>query len=213
MKLAILLPYRDHQSARAAAAVLGAVVSGVAWFHRHGVPVDVGIFTHYRSHVHIARLELAKQAIEWKADVVVWFDDDAVPPPDLFERLWPHLSTYDIVIPFFTTRDEPPVSVTWEARWGEPRDRVIPLEKVRRIEAADPPQVVHTSGLHTAIMRGEVLSAVMEVSSGNPFQYTPRVGEDGCFFFMAANAKKTVFCDTTVKVGHVGEKVYGEAVE
>lgn len=210
MKLAICIPYRDHQSGRAAAAIMAAVTQGVCWLHGGKVSLEIGFFTQYRSHVHIARLELTKDAVAWGADVVVWFDDDAVPPHDLFQRLWPHLSTYDIVVPFFTTRDDPPESVAWVARWGEPKDGVFPLEKVRKVLASDPPQEIHLTGLHTVIMRGTVLRDVLAVSQGNPFQYTQRVGEDGCFFFMAANAKKRVFCDTTVQVGHIGEKIYGE---
>lgn len=211
MKLVICMPYRDNSSSRAQFAIMAAIVQGQGWLMQQ-VPLQIALLSHYRSHVHIARHQLGQEALSHNPDAVLWFDDDALPPMDLIPRLWGHLTDYDITVPFFTTRDDPPQSVTYLLARGEPDEvgGIGKLKKTTRIEAIDPPQQIGITGLHVALMRGTALKATYDASGGNPFRMTNSTSEDTCFFQVAYLAGLKVFCDTTVRVGHVGEKVYGE---
>ena len=207
MKLAICIPYRDHQSGRAAAAIMASVIQAQRWLSKvPNMNLEIELITKYRAHVHVARHDIAQRALAAKADVLLWFDDDAVPPINLIPCLWNHLMQYDIVVPFFVSRAGGSVTYLLER---EVIDGKGAVKKLRLVTETDPPQVIGMSGFHTVLMKATALQACYDASGGNPFRMTQELSEDHCFFQIAFLAGLKAYCDTTVRVGHLAECIYG----
>lgn len=216
--LSILIPCRGSMSATSSITIMGAcLMAQMEFYRRHGLGALVSFWALPRAHVHIARWHLLRAALDGRATEILWFDDDAVPPPDIYSKLARHGK--DMVVPWFTTRTDPPVCTSKSGALvkcevdGKPALKVVVHPE---LDAPGPDGLVRliTSGLHCCLMTGESANAVVEFNGGNsPFTMVSEgkqatMGEDSMFFQLAAHAGLELWLDPSVKVGHVGENVY-----
>lgn len=199
MKIAICIPFRSAIFPRAAASWLAAFIGA---FKDHEPSLNVC----YRSHVQQARREIMESALNNGADWLLWVDDDAVLPNDVFPRLWAARYQGDVIVPWFTTRDGG--SVTWrlkEAEGGllDKDGGPMPWQEEGR--------QIHMTGFHCILMNRHTAESVWRVTNGNPFVIHPVpngwVGEDCYFFQHAYRAGIRVWQEPSIKVGHIGEVV------
>ncbi len=151
-----------------------------------------------------ARNMLAREAVESGADRVLWIDSDMVFGDDLMIRLGEDLDAgWDMVCGIFFKRELPTTPViyrdidaltgTAEPYTDYPRDEVFS---------------VAGCGFGAVMMTTELLKRMDDPA----FAFTPRDGlsEDLSFCVRANEAGARIACDSRIRVGHVGQIVYGE---
>ena len=158
-----------------------------------------------RASCHDARNMLAREAIESRADRVLWIDSDMVFDEDLMIRLGEDLDAgWDMVCGLYFKRELPttPViykSITMATSQAEPfldypADALFP---------------VAGCGFGAVMMNTELLMRADTFRTG-PFTPLMHLSEDLSFCRRAADVGAKMACDSRVKVGHVGQIVIGE---
>jgi len=151
-----------------------------------------------RMHTTNARNLAVETAIKGNADYILWIDDDMWIPPNthILEKLLDH--DKDIVAPLFFVRRPP----------------YMPLLFKRKVMADGMYTTFNNimdyePGLHQVdgIGFGVVLTKVDVFRRLEPpyFVMSDTFGEDLFFCNKAINANFKIYCDTTIKVGHIGD--------
>lgn len=207
MKLGILIPFRANLYPDAVAAWM-AMIGNIAV--TPGVETKLYYLT--RSHVQVARKELLEQAMADRMDWMLWLDDDAVPSPDVFQRLWASAGKAQVVIPWFTTKAG--TSVTYDFAWdesGKVRSLYIPGGRENRLERVEGGRYVGGSGFHCVLMSRIAAMVVNEVSGGLPFNVDMHpdrhTAEDVWFYQHLFIGGLKVWQDCSIHVGHIGTKI------
>lgn len=157
-----------------------------------------------RASCHDARNLLAREAIDSGADRVLWIDSDMVFEPDLMQRLGKDLDAgWDMVCGIYFKRELPVTPVIYrevnraegraEPYLDYPRDAVFPIAGC---------------GFGAVMMR----TALLRRMCARPFTPFERLSEDLSFCWRADDLGARIACDSRVKVGHVGQIVYGEGM-
>lgn len=155
--------------------------------------------------VYDARNALAQEAIDTGADRVLFIDSDMYFQPDMMERMAQDLDDgADVVSGICFTRRFPTQPCIYQAvdMTGKtkvytdyPKDKLFP---------------VAGCGFGAVMMNTDVLKAVSD-AHGKPFNPMPGIlGEDLSFCYRARDLGYKIFCDSRIKVGHVGTFVYTE---
>ena len=153
-----------------------------------------------------SRTKLAQRAIRCEADYMLWLDSDMEFPPDLLERLMDTLNKTedaDIVTGLYFRRVEPYSPVLFEkislagvgANWKE-FDK-LPEEDVFEVEGC---------GFGAVLVPTDVMMSVM-AKYGDPFWPQNHLGEDLAFCIRARELGYHIYCDQTIRIGHVGHNV------
>ena len=156
-----------------------------------------------------ARNLLAREAVESGADRVLWIDSDMVFDDDLMLRLGEDLDAgWDMVCGLYFKRELPVTPVIYKIIDGEnrkttpyydyPKDEVFPIVGC---------------GFGAVMMKTEVIQKVeafFETSAFTPMYGLRALSEDLSFCWRAGKVGARIACDSRIKVGHVGQIVYGE---
>lgn len=166
-----------------------------------------------------ARNKLADIAIEQGFDRVLWLDSDMLFDRHLFRRLSEHLDMgKDIVTGLCFTRKPPIVPVICKSLRMEP-DPEHPDEPARSRPVMefwtdyerDSLFEVEACGFAAVMMTTAALRDVRD-RLGLPFYPVQGLGEDLAFCRRARHLGYRIWCDSSIKVGHVGTAVYNEDV-
>lgn len=163
--------------------------------------------------IYDARNGLSKQAVTEGFDRILWLDSDMDFDPDLMERLSAHLDEgKDFVTGLYFTRKAPikpnifescgyyhdkekdevtPVAVNY---WDYPKDTIFPIA---------------ACGFGGCMMTTDLVKRVGE-KFGMPFSPILGFGEDLSFCSRARQLGVELYCDSSIKMGHVG---YGSITE
>lgn len=155
--------------------------------------------------VYDARNALAQEAIDTGADRILFIDSDMYFKPDMMERMAQDLDDgADVVSGICFTRRFPTqpciyktVDMTGktEVYTDYPKDKLFPIAGC---------------GFGAVMMNTDVLKAVSN-KHGKPFNPMPGIlGEDLAFCYRARDLGYKIFCDSRIKVGHVGTFIYEE---
>lgn len=155
--------------------------------------------------IYSARNIIAMQAIQGDYDYVLWLDSDMVFEPDTLVRLLQ--DEKDIVTGIYFRRVKPYSPVLYENL--EIRQTECIFSGVEKYPAEM--FEVAGAGLGCMLMRTDVLKDI-EATDG-PVWFAPigNVGEDLAFCIRARKLGYKVFCDPSVKLGHVGHAIITEA--
>lgn len=156
---------------------------------------DCEVFFAQSSLIYDARNALAARAIQYGYDRVLWLDSDTEFEPDLYERLLAH--DLDYVCAAYPTRREPIVPTVYEE--VTPGKNAVPFELIPN-ELFE----IDGSGFGAVLMKTELLKEVGEL----PFSPMLGLGEDLTFCYKLMALGKKMYCDGSVRVGHIGVKVY-----
>lgn len=164
------------------------------------------------SMIYDARNLISQYAIENNFDRIMWLDSDMVFEPDIILRLNARLEEgYDIVSGLCFSRTEP-YNPTCYKHLGFVDD-----ENGRKRPVNDPyldyPQndifEVKAVGMAACMMNTSVLRAIYE-AKGPAFSPIIGFGEDLSFCIRAKEVGYKIYCDSSIKVGHVGHIVVTE---
>lgn len=158
--------------------------------------------------VYESRDKLVRQAISIGADYVMWFDSDMIFPDDTLIRMHEHMKDKEIVsglyfrraAPFtpciFKSYEEHENTISWEDYNDYPKDSVFEIAGM---------------GFGCVMMKTEILYdlALNYQAWFSPFK---NCGEDISFCFRAKELGHKIYCDSSIKCGHVGHLVVDETV-
>lgn len=154
--------------------------------------------------VYESRNSLAKKAIEIEADYVLWLDSDMKFAPDIMQRLMGDITEKgcDLVSGLYFRRVFPYTPVLFE-ELGDP-------EKDSNVHFKDYDEYPENSlfpiagaGFGCLLHKADILLDSF-AKYGTCFDPMDGYGEDLSFCIRAKNLGYNLFCDSTVKCGHVG---------
>lgn len=159
--------------------------------------------------VYESRHTLAMKAVNEGFDRVLWLDSDMTFDPDMLERFSADLDQgLDFVCGLFFTRKNPIKPCIYEV--CRPRKKktgeIIPVvESFREI----PENLFEIEGCGFAA----VMMTTDLIRSAGPLPFFPAegFGEDLTFCRKVRAAGKKLYCDPTIKVGHIGTQIISEA--
>lgn len=189
MKLLIAVPCFDTMRAEFVRSLLELKDE----LHRNRVEHEVKILT--GTLVHAARDRLAQHAVNNFFDEVLWIDSDMVFDRHLYEDL--KSAGKDMVCGLFISRHYPYVSCVFKS--------LIPVERIT--EYPEDTFQVAGCGFGCVLMKAQILKDVMTTHDGKCFIPDQRLGEDVAFCKRADDCGHTIWCEPTVRVGHVGSLV------
>lgn len=192
MKTAVCIPTMGSVKTEFMASILHLKMAGT-----------VNFYLESNTLIHWARNRMADHAIESGCDRLLFLDSDMQFSEDLFQRLSKRMDEgCDIVTGLCFTRAEPIVPAIF--RFGDDKKlhNFMDYPKDSLIE-------VDACGMAACMINVDVLKAVKK-EFGDPFNPASR-SEDIAFCIRAKAQGTRIWCDTSVKLGHVGTMVYDEA--
>lgn len=176
-------------------------------------PGQIGLAMITNTLIYTARNLIAQKAIEAGFDRVLWIDADMVFTPDLLTRLSQSMDEtgYDFITGLYFTRQEPvKPCLHKELHWRVKEDGWIdtgatcyydyPKDQVFEIACCG----------FGCVMTSVPLLKRMVDKYGTPFYPLMGMGEDTTFCFRATESGEKLYCDSRIKAGHIGQKIYDE---
>lgn len=155
--------------------------------------------------IYDARNQLAAQALKAQADYILWLDSDMIVPPDVIPRMLKHMEDgKDFVSGIYFRRRAPfaPVLYSRIDREGHADFNDYPEDTVFEIAGA---------GFGCCMTR---VSMLEDIALNFKDWFTPfnNYGEDLSFCLRALECGYKLYCDSTIKCGHIGTVVVDESV-
>lgn len=196
MKVMVAIPCHDKVDAVFMRSVLGLQLEGHVEFN-----FAVG------SLVYDARNRLALQACEQGFDAVLWLDSDMVYPPDMFKKMCKRIEEgAEYVSALAFTRKTPCKPVIYEfIGWRG----TLPVCESMFDYPEDAIFEIAGSGMGCVMMTTSLIERVGR-KFGNPFSPRMGFGEDLTFCLNVQDIGIPMFCDSSIKVGHVGYVEFNE---
>lgn len=202
MKTLIAIPCMDMVQTRFMTALLGIQKVG-----------QVGFAINCSSLVYDARNNLAKQAVDGEFDRVLWLDSDMDFAPDLMVKLSENMDNgCEMVGGLAFTRKIPSYPVVYEKvgyYHSDETDDVTPAAVSYFEYPKD--QLFKCEGIgFGAVMVSVDLIKRVQDKFGLPFSPIMGFGEDLSFCIRAQQLGADIWCDSRIKVGHIGTAIFNE---
>ena len=163
------------------------------------------------SMIHDARNEFASKAIMGGYDRVLWLDSDMVFEPDLMERLSADMDEYREYVSALAFKRVFPTSPVIYKRIGQNAETGLYEAETYKAYPKDELFRVAGSGFGAVMTSVNLLKQVWD-KYGPPFFYHANLGEDISFCYRVNELGMPMYCDSRVKVGHIGNVVFDESV-
>lgn len=160
--------------------------------------------------IYDARNRLSQKAVEEGFDRVLWLDSDMTFDRDTFQKLSKRMDEgYNIVSGLYFKRRDPILPVVYKECGSYEKDGdTLPIAR----EYSDYPDGIFEiagCGFGCVMMSTKVLKEVAE-TYGLPFSPILGFGEDLSFCCKASKLGYKLYCDSGVKLGHVGNYIFTE---
>ena len=175
---------------------------------------DTSYATSINCLIYDSRNGFAASAITNGYDRVLWLDSDMVFQPDLLERLSADMDETgsEYVSALYFTRRLPTKPVVYSRIDYEPGGDGIPA-KAHAEPYWDYPKdtmfLCAGTGFGAVMTSTNLLKRIWD-KYGEPFNPLPHMGEDLSFCYRAGQMGYYLFCDSRVKVGHIGGMIFDE---
>lgn len=161
--------------------------------------------------IYDARNQLAKQAIDNGFDRVLWLDSDIIFEPDLMIRLANHLNNgLEYISGLYFKRQYPTEPVCFK-NIIQTQDGKELITKASIYEDYPRDQLfeVDATGFGAVMMTVDLLKRVRDMY-GLPFSPHLGLGEDMSFCWRAKQIGAKLYCDSSIKLKHIGSIAYSE---
>lgn len=156
--------------------------------------------------IYDTRNQLADYAVRRGFDRILWLDSDVTFAPDFSHRLAAHLDAgLEFVTGLYMTRKTPVKPTIFDVLTADP-----PAVHCYEDYPADALFEIAACGFGGVIMTTDLVRRVIE-AYGMPFSPVLGVGEDLSFCLRAKAVGAKLYCDSSIKMGHVGFREYTEA--
>ena len=159
--------------------------------------------------VYESRHTLALKAINEGFDRVLWLDSDMTFDPDLLERLSADLDQgMDFVSGLYFTRKNPVQPCVYEVcrQRKKKTGEIVPVSESFR-EIPDGLFEIEGCGFGAVMMTADLIRSAGPL----PFFPTDGFGEDLSFCRKVREAGRRLYCDSRIKVNHIGISIINEA--
>lgn len=167
--------------------------------------------TEKSSLIYNARNTLAKYAIDYNFDRVLWLDSDILFEPDLMVRLAEDLDNgLEFASGLYFKRQYPtePVCFKTITQVQEGKE-LVTKALVYKDYPKDQLFEVDATGFGAVMLEVDLLRRV-QAKYGLPFSPHLGLGEDMSFCWRAKQVGAKLFCDSRVKLGHIGHATFNE---
>lgn len=175
---------------------------------------EVSVMFHIGSLIYDARNNICRKALEMGVDFIMWFDSDMVFPDDTMVRMVKTLDEHpeiEVLTGLYFRRGQPFSPVLFS------RLEINEFNQCEHEDVYDYPAElfeVAGCGFGCVLMRTDCLKDILLDEEG-ALWFSPmgNVGEDCAFCIRARNSGYKIFCDPSIKLGHlaytpVTEQVY-----
>lgn len=172
--------------------------------------VDLNVVVVEDSMTYTARTELASQALNDKYDFILWIDSDMLFPPDMLYKML--LAKKEMVTGLYFQRrgkHKPVIYKTNEILTEKVDDKLMRSE-IYTDYPKDQLFQVAACGFGAVLMHTEAIRRVARGFDGNVFDPLLGAGEDLSFCARYAAVGGEIWCDPTIKLGHIGRTVFTE---
>lgn len=171
---------------------------------------DIELSVTASSLIYDARNALARKAIEGGFGRILWLDSDMMFEPDLMERLSARIDEgCEYVSALYFKRKAPIEPVIYKACGSrEENGQTIPFAD-SYTDYPDSLFEIAASGFGGVMVTTALVKRVAE-TYGLPFSPILGFGEDLSFCCKVARLGVKMYCDPTIKMGHVGYHVFDE---
>lgn len=200
MKTLIAVPCQDMMHTRFVSSLLSMRISGAVEF-----TFAVG------SLVYDARNQAAQKAVNGGFDRILWLDSDMTFDPDFFQRMSARLDEgHDFVTALaFTRKDVCKPTIYKFIGHRETEDGLLPVADSMEDYPRDSIFKVAGSGMAGVMMTTEVV-AEMADKYKLPFSPALGFGEDLSFCLRMQDMGREMWCDSSIKMGHMAHKAVTE---
>ena len=163
--------------------------------------------------IYESRQKLAELAVAGDFDRILWLDSDMVFPPSLFNRLSEHIDQgKDMVSGVYFGRKAPVRPIIYSRCESELRDgKLWPAADHYMNYPTDSVFPVAACGFGAVMMTVDLLRRIRE-RFPLPFFPAEGFGEDLAFCLRAREIGTTIWCDSSIKLGHTGIAIFNEEV-
>ena len=162
--------------------------------------------------IYNARNFIAKNAIEQGFDRVLWLDSDIVFEPDTLIRLSEHLDNgLEYVSGLYFLRKIPTGPIIYSDVWYNVKDDVVNTGAHWMEEYPEGLFEIAASGFGCVMTSVELLKKLQN-KYGAPFTPMMGLGEDLAFCWRVKQAGIKMYCDSTIKCGHIAQVIIDESV-
>lgn len=164
--------------------------------------------------VYDARNQLAKAAVDGGYDRILWLDSDMTFEPDLMERLNARLDEgLEICSGIYFTRRAPVKPVIYQEVGAQPlgSGQMLPFAHSYLDYPHDSLFECAGVGFGGVMMTVDLLKKVQE-KYGLPFSPILGFGEDLSFCLRLTEMGVKMYCDSSVKMGHIGLITFNEGL-
>ena len=164
------------------------------------------------SMIYDSRNSLTAKALVNGYDRVLWLDSDMMFEPDLLEKLSEDMDMgLDFVTALCVKRHKPSGPCIYQNIVYEMENTAIHAEAVPYTEyPRNSLFVVNGAGFGAVLTKSELLKDVWE-HYGPPFDPMTQMGEDLSFCWRVNQLGREMYCDSRIRVGHIGQYVYSES--
>lgn len=159
---------------------------------------EVTWFVYKRTFICKARNEMVINALNWGADYILWYDDDAIVDPDTLDRMIER--DKDIVIAPYPMRTPPYQCGVLVSKTGDFEDQ-FSYRNLTWDEMNNGLIEVDGGGTHCMLTKASVYLTIQY-----PWFSLPMLGgtEDMYFCLIAKRRGIKIYCDSDIKTGHIG---------
>ena len=164
--------------------------------------------------VYDSRNKLSLKAIENDCDYILWIDSDMTFDRDVLIKLLQDAEELnaDFITALFFMRSFPIKPVILKSlKWGQENGEFFYGAELWEDYPRD--QVFETcgGGMACTLVKVSAIKEVAEHFGMSPFTPLPYLSEDYSFCWRLKQLGKKMYCDSRIKVGHVGSFLYDEA--
>lgn len=161
--------------------------------------------------IYNARNELAQQAVDNKFDRVLWLDSDITFQPTLMRDLASHLDNgIEYVSGLYFKRNYPTSPVIYKTITRiQERNDLVSKALIYEDYPNDQLFEVDATGFGAVMMTTDLIKRIKE-KYGLPFSPHLGLGEDLSFCWRAKQIGSKMYCDSRVKLNHIGYVAYTE---
>ena len=161
--------------------------------------------------IYDARNRLAKQAVDDGFDRMLWLDSDIMFEPDLMLRLAEHLDNgLEYVSGLYFKRQYPTAPVCFKTITQRTEDKELITEALLYEDyPKDQLFEVDATGFGAVMVSVDLIKRIKD-KYGLPFSPQLGLGEDMSFCWRAKQVGAKLYCDSSIKLKHVGYTAYTE---
>lgn len=200
IKTLIAIPCNDMVQAQFLRSVVGLKQVGAS-----ACAITVGTL------VHDARNQLAKQAVDGNFDRVLWLDSDMTFDGDLMEKLSADMDEGREFVTGLYFKRKPPYTPVIYSDIGMYLENGLMTPKATGIIDYPKDDIfpIKACGFGACMVTVDLIKRV-GAKYGAPFGIVPGFGEDMSFCMRVDDLGVEMFCDSRIKLGHVGNGVIDE---